>query len=174
MIRFSPIPALVAVLALGGLAAPTAFAQDEAALTAATTDAGAFAKMAASANMFEIESSKLALEKSQKDEVKAFAQKMIDDHTAAGEKFKQAAEAAAVEVPTAMNEADTAALEVLKAATDFDQAYIAAQVKAHDAAVQLFEGFSTKGAEGPLRDFAAATLPTLQDHKTQVHALAGE
>lgn len=176
MTKHPLFPAMIAALALGA-AAPAVWAQSEdatAAVTEAATDATAFATMAASANMFEIESSKLALEKTRNEEIRAFAQKMIDDHTAAAEKFKAAAEAEGITAPSGMNETDTAALEALTGSADFDQAYLAAQVTAHDTAVALFEGFSTKGPEGALRDFAAATLPTLQDHQKQVKALSGK
>ena len=43
------------------------------------------------ANMFEVETSKVALEKSTRDDVKQFAQQMIDDHGKAGEELKAAA-----------------------------------------------------------------------------------
>jgi putative membrane protein len=169
------IPAIVAALALAGLAPFAVSAQtEEAALAAATTDATAFARMTASSNMFEIESSRLALEKAQGEAVRSFAQKMIDDHTAAGEKFAQAARDAGVEVPSGMSEADSAKLEVLSTSEDFDKAYLAAQVEAHDAAVKLFEGFAADGPEGQLRDFAAETLPTLQGHQAEVHTLSGK
>lgn len=165
-----------------GLAAPQfAVAQTDEAATAAkaedmakaATDPAAFARLAASSNALEIDSSNLALERSQNEEVRAFAQKMIDDHTAAGEKMKAAAQEAGVEVVAEMNEADQQALQALQDATDFDQAYLDLQAKAHDEAVGLFETFSTGGQESALKDFAAETLPTLQDHQAQVRSLTG-
>ncbi len=53
------------------------------------TEAGQFAQELKSSGQFEIDSSTLALQKSQNDEVKKFAQKMIDDHTAADEKLME-------------------------------------------------------------------------------------
>ena len=58
-----------------------------------------FVNEAASGGMFEVQSSQLALERGQGDEVKAFAQMMITDHTANNEELKAAAEAAGVTVP---------------------------------------------------------------------------
>lgn len=83
-----------ALLIMPGLA--LAQAQTETVPAASTTPAATapavtapqrFADMAGSSNMFEIESSKLALETSQTQEVQEFAQQMIDDHTMAGEKM---------------------------------------------------------------------------------------
>ena len=45
-------------------------------------------KKAAISNLFEIQSNQLALQKSQNEQVKKFAQMMVDDHTKAGEQLK--------------------------------------------------------------------------------------
>ena len=138
------------------------------------TDPAAFAAAAASSNMFEIESSELALDKASSDDAKAFAQQMIDDHTAAGEKMKAAAEGDGVVPPAAMAEKEQAQLEKLQSAEGeaFDEAYLAAQVAAHDEAVALFTSFSESGQESALRSFAAETLPALEEHQSAVRDLA--
>jgi putative membrane protein len=141
----------------------------------APTDAQTFAEVAASSNLFEIESSQLALEQATNDEVRAFAEQMIEDHTLAGENMKAAAEADGITPPAAKMEKEQSKLEELQSAEGeaFDQAYLTAQTAAHDEAVALFETFSTEGQESALRTFAAETLPTLQAHQTAVHGLAG-
>ena len=141
------------------------------------TDPATFAAAAASSNMFEIESSQLALDKATGDDARQFAQQMIDDHTLAGENMKAAAEADGVMVPAAMAEKEQMQLEKLQAAGEgeaFDEAYLSAQVVAHDEAVALFQAFSEGGQESALRRFAAETLPTLEHHQTAVRAFAGE
>jgi putative membrane protein len=142
------------------------------AVTPSVTDPAEFARMAASSNMFEIQSSQLALDQSQDEQIRSFAQQMIDDHTAAGEKMKQAAEEAGVEVPDTMEETQQDNLEELQQSDNFDQDYLDAQVEAHDNAVDLFEGFSEDAEDGPLRAFAQETLPTLEDHQSRVEELA--
>src|SRR5688572_6293884 len=49
---------------------------------------GDFVRDAALKNMAEIELSRMALDKATSPEIKAFAQRMIDDHGAAGDKLK--------------------------------------------------------------------------------------
>jgi putative membrane protein len=134
----------------------------------------AFASIAVSSNMFEIESSQLALERASNRDVRAFAERMIEDHMAAGDKMKAAAQADGIDPPAAMAEQQQAELEELESAEGpaFDQAYLAAQVAAHDEAVSLFDTFSSQGEQGALREFAAETLPTLQEHQSAVHELA--
>jgi putative membrane protein len=145
----------------------------------ATTPAGAmapqdFAATAASSNMFEIESSKLAIERSENPDVRAFAQHMIDDHTAAGEKMKAAAKSDGVTVPDALAPGEQTKLDELKSTEggDFDHAYVTAQAAAHDDAVALFQAFATEGDQSALGAFAAETLPTLQQHQSAAHKLA--
>ena len=86
-----------------------------------------------------------------------------------------AAQSDGVSVPTGMMEKHQSQLEELQGADAgvFDEAYIAAQVAAHDEAVALFEGFSTQGEESALRTFAGETLPILQQHQTHAHELSG-
>ena len=138
------------------------------------TDPAEFAKLAASSNMFEIESSELALTQAEDGNVRAFAEHMIQDHTAAGEKMKAAATRDGVVPLTRMAEKEQAELDRLKAddGKTFDQTYLTDQVAAHDEAVALFEGFSTAGQESALRAFAAETLPTLRAHQAAAHELA--
>jgi putative membrane protein len=157
--------ALCAVVALCS-SPPLASAQS-------VTDPEKFAATAASANMFEIESSELALEQATTDEVRQFAQQMIDDHTLAGEKMKAAADEDGITPPTTMAEKEQSQLEELQAAEGaaFEEAYLTAQVAAHDEAVELFGSFAENGEDSALRTFAAETLPTLQEHQTAVHDL---
>ena len=153
---------------------PTADQMDEAAPGDASTDPRIFAETAASSNWFEIESSRLALGRSANEDIRAFAEHMIEDHTAAGEKMQAAAESDGVMPPPAMSEKEQAKLDELQSAEGeaFDQAYLTAQAAAHDEAVALFTAFSINGPESALREFAAATLPTLEEHQTSVRRLA--
>lgn len=175
------VPVAMAVLLAGGVHAQTATDDSAAppsqeAMEAAMTLPQAFAERAASSNMFEIQSSELAVQMSQSDEVRTFAEKMIADHQAAGEKMLVAATAEGVSPPQALMPDHQAQLDSLAAMTgeEFDTAYLAAQAAAHNDAVTLFEGYSTQGTEGDLKAFATETLPTLQSHMQEVKPLAAE
>lgn len=101
-----------------------------------------FVTKAASGGLFEVESSKLAKEAATSPEAKKFAERMIADHEKANEKLKGAAKKAGIEVPAKMSAEHQKLLDRVKAAKggDFDKAYMAAQVAAHDEAVVLFPG----------------------------------
>ena len=140
------------------------------------TDPAMFAQLAGVSNQFEIQSSQLALEKGVEGEVADFARQMVEDHTAAGEKMTSAAERNGVAVPVQLDAEHQAKVDMLKAA-EGDQlvkGYVDLQVEAHQKAVALFEGFSTGGPDGPLKQFAAETLPKLREHAEHVQGIAGK
>lgn len=159
---------IVALIATTILALP-GYAQDSAPVTEPQT----FVDMAASSNMFEIASSKVALQNAVRQPTKEFAQHMIDDHSKAGEEMKAAAEAEGMTVPTALDDKHQAAMDKLTAARGeaFDQSFLAEQYAAHEEAVALFTSYTANGARGTLKDFAAKTLPTLKAHLEEVQKL---
>ena len=190
----SPIKAAVSLIALaaalGGLAACSPKASDTAESVASDagsmmSDAGAaisdavtpdspqdFTTKVAIANMFEIETSKLALKQGTRADVRTFAQKMVDDHTKAGKAFKTVlATDTAVTAPAALDDDHQKKLDDLKAKAkgdDFDNAYISLQKDAHSDAVSLFDNYSKNGTDAALKQFATDTLPTLQGHKDMI------
>lgn len=171
------------VLGVTMLVAAPAFAQDaatppaaEATAPAAVSDPAQFATMAASSNTFELESSTMALERATSEEVKAFAEQMIADHTKAAQDMAPAAEEEGVELPSDLDDRHQQMLDDLDGleGEEFDAAYIQAQVAAHDEAVALFEGYTSAGPDGALKEFATATLPTLKQHQEHIKGMAGQ
>lgn len=173
---------IIAIAAFAALAAP-AFAQSATTLPAPATaaeiqpgnvtDAQTFTNEASVANAFEIQSSQLALTNASSADVKAFAQHMIDDHTKAGEEMQAVLAQQSVTPPATLDQAHADKLAKLQASTgaEFDALYIQMQVEAHMQAVALFSGYAGNGEDGPLKDFAAKTLPTLQQHYDEVTKL---
>jgi putative membrane protein len=132
----------------------------------AVTDPQQFATAAGVAGLFEIASSKIALTKGQNADVKSFAQKMITDHTMGNEQMATAAKTDGVTPPADVDQPTQAKLDKLNSLSgaEFDKAYGAAQVKGHMDAIALFQGYATNGHAGALKDFAAKSMPMLQEH----------
>lgn len=124
-----------------------------------------FVEEASAKGLAEIESSKLALEKSQSAEVRKFAQSMIDDHTKANEELARIASAKKLKIskdPELMNKAKALILKQ-RDGESFDEAYANHQVMAHEQSIELFQRATTlKDTE--LQTFAQKTLPKLQHH----------
>ena len=131
-----------------------------------------FVQKASVANLFEIKTSELALQRAVNPEVKAFAQQMITDHTRAGADLKAAldTEQSKIGPATALDDTHHKMLEDLTAASPdaFDDKYIDIQTQAHDEALSIFKDYADGGKDGAVRQFAATTLPVLQAHKDHV------
>jgi len=128
-------------------------------------------KTVAAANFFEIETSKVALEKSQNEDIKTFAQEMIDDHTKAAEKLAVVLQQEGTELPPrALAPKQDDALALLKKADgkDFDAAYLGVQRGAHIEAVSIFSTYAAQPDDPALAAFARETLPTLEKHLEHV------
>ena len=123
----------------------------------------AFMNDAAPGNMAEVEIGKLAVSKAQNAEVKAFAQKMIDDHTKANDELKQLAAQKKVMLPQDVLPAQKQAMEKLSKlnGADFDKEYVKEMVEDHEKDVAAFENASKTAADADVKALATKTLPTL-------------
>lgn len=134
-----------------------------------------FLNKAAPSNQFEIESSELALERADDDDVRAFAERMIEDHTTAAERMQLAvSEDESVEMPPAtLDEKHQALVDELSnlEGDDFDERYTEMQIQAHEEAVTLFSEFIESGEDGPVKLAAEKLLPTLEQHHTMVEEM---
>lgn len=134
-----------------------------------------FVKEAADGGMAEVELGQLATEKGSSSGVKKFGQRMVDDHSKANDQLKQIASEKGIQLPatpSAKNEKLKQHLSKLSG-TDFDQAYMSAMVKDHREDVAAFQRESQVGNDPDIKQFAAETLPTLQDHLKQAESTGG-
>ncbi|HEY1095695.1 MAG TPA: DUF4142 domain-containing protein [Alphaproteobacteria bacterium] len=138
--------------------------------------AAEFAQKAAIGGQFEISSSQLAVEKSQNDDVKKFAQQIIADHTQASNTLKATLPASSVKpdvVTEALDKAHQDKLDTLRQASaeDFDEDYIDIQEDAHEDTINLFKDYAKNGTDKALQTYAKNTLPTLEEHLKHARAL---
>ncbi|OHV82661.1 DUF4142 domain-containing protein [Rhizobium sp. LCM 4573] len=155
------------------LAAASALAQSAAEKSGVNTLMGVapktedFVKEAASSDMFEIESSKLAAERSDAA-TKTFAQQMIEDHQKTTAELKQLVDGGKVKaaLPTAMTPAHQELLDKLNSlqGDEFTQQYRSDQVEAHEEAVDLFKRYGEEGENAELRSWAAGKVSALEHH----------
>lgn len=140
-------------------------------ITPTTAD---FVKEAASSDMFEIQSSQLAVERSDAP-TKTFATQMIADHQKTSGDMKGMAQGGTLkaEIPTAMLPAHQTMLDKLKGlnGADFTKQYHSYQVTAHKDAVSLFQRYGKGGDNEPLKTWAVKTTPALEHHLTMAQDL---
>ena len=128
-----------------------------------------YVKMAADGDMFEIESSQLALRKAQRSDVKSFANMMIKDHTMTTKALKAALsnnDRKIAPPPMMLSSENAANLKLLEKAprASFDTLYLTQQVTAHQKAWALHKGFATSGSDPALQQVAATAVPIVEQH----------
>lgn len=130
-----------------------------------------FVDNAAAGGIAEIETSRLALEKSQSADIKAFANMMITDHGKANDELATIAKKHDIEVPDTTTLVKQAKEKILDLRDEsFDAAYANNQVKAHEETIALFkkEAETVTDDKKPgaveLKGFAQKMLPGLEKH----------
>ena len=99
-----------------------------------------FVRDVATKNMAEIELSRMAVDKAMNPVIKSFAQRVIDDHSAAGDKLKSAVSGQPIEWPAQLDDEHrkTAGELAKKQGADFDRDYLEAIVEGQqDLAAKL-------------------------------------
>lgn len=134
-----------------------------------------FVHIAASSNLLEIQSSRLALQVSSDPAVRSFAEMIIADHTQLAGKIAAAAKGTDIgpPPPEALMPMDQARIDRLRAtpAASFDAALRDLQIAAHQQAISLFQAYSAQGDNPTLRSIASQALVMLQKHLSAAEAL---
>lgn len=125
-----------------------------------------FAKKAAEGGLAEVEMGKLATEKATNPDVKAFGQRLVDDHTKANDQLKQIAAQQNIQLPTEINakdKAEKARLEKLSGAA-FDRAFVMHEVADHKKDIAEFQKEANSGKDDAIKNFAQQNVPVLKEH----------
>ncbi len=125
-----------------------------------------FVDQATMGNMFEIQSSRLARQRSQDPEVRDFAERMISDHTELGGRLQGIVRDIGATMPEQLNQEHRQRIEQLERASgdEFERLYMREQVEAHETATRLYEQYARRGQNEPLTSLAEETLPILEGH----------
>ncbi|HEX4327416.1 MAG TPA: DUF4142 domain-containing protein [Burkholderiales bacterium] len=128
----------------------------------------------ARADAAEIRAGQLAQSKAVSPQVRAFAEKMVADHTKTSTELKALASDKGVflpDEPDAAHKSDYAKLQRLTG-PKFDEQYMErAGVNDHKAAVALFKRGTTSLYDPDVKAFAQNTLPAIQHHYEMAQGL---
>lgn len=132
-----------------------------------------FAFNAAMGGISEVKLGTLATQKGSETTVKDFGQRMVTDHSKAGEELKSIALQAKIALPADVSKDDAELYARLSklSGKEFDMAYADEMVKDHEKDVEEFQREATSGSNPQLKDFAARTLPILQSHLQQARGM---
>ena len=137
-------------------------------------DRAGYTAIAASSDLFEIQSSQIAVSKAQRPEVRQFAQMMISHHTQTTAALMAAATASGMSPPQpALMPAQREMIDALQRASgaSFDRVYMSQQVPAHEMALALHQNYAARGDAAPLRGAATAAVPIVRQHLEQARTL---
>ncbi|WP_300975328.1 DUF4142 domain-containing protein [Sphingomonas sp. LHG3406-1] len=133
---------------------------------AAATADQVYVQNAAASDMFEIQTSQLALDKASLPAAKTYAQMMIDEHGKSSTELKAAAAQAGIVVPAALPPEMQARVDALRglSGADFDRQYLADQRAGHQDTLAKVNSYLAAAPAGPLKDHAARVTGVVQKH----------
>ncbi|MRV72937.1 DUF4142 domain-containing protein [Duganella sp. FT92W] len=135
----------------------------------------AMLKQLAQANIAEIEAGRIALDKSQNTEVKAFAQQMIDDHSKGLREVMTVAQSKGVVLPTEPDAKHKAMGKKLQRLSGdaFDREYAAqAGISDHKATHAYVQKVQSEAKDADVKALAAKLEPTVAKHLGHVETLS--
>jgi len=138
-------------------------------------DTKEFVHKAAAAGQDEVQMGQLGAQKATNPEVKAYAQKMVTDHTKANKQLMDAAQSKNIDLPKGpdlMHKGMMEKMDHQKADQDFDKDFMQSMVKDHKKAVDLYQtAANSKDVDPEFRALAQKTLPKLQEHLQEAQEL---
>jgi putative membrane protein len=148
-------------------------AQSFAADVAVNSSDKSFLTNAYESGLAEIEAGQMGVRKTGNADLKAFAEHMVTDHSAANAELKSLADTKNVEVPTTPSLLAQGKSKLLdhKTGADFDKAFAEAMVNDHKKAVEAFEKAANDATDTDVKNFATQKLPTLKSHLSMAEEL---
>lgn len=132
-----------------------------------------FVKEIARNSMMEVEASQLAQEMAQSQEVKEYAQMIVNDHQQINEKLRNIAQQENIDFPESLKEDQREEIQDLreKTGSDFDQAYMDKMVNKHEEAIDKLEKKLDEVQDQELQSFIDDTLNALRQHKQEAEQI---
>jgi putative membrane protein len=133
-----------------------------------------FVRKAMEGGMAEVQLGQLTLQKSNNDQVKQFAQRMIDDHTKLNDQMKPVAQQLGVSAPNQVSKKDKATMAKLQALSGsaYDQAYIRDMVKDHKQDLSEFQSEASSGQDQTVKDAATQGSQVISQHLQMIQQIA--
>jgi putative membrane protein len=133
-----------------------------------------FVQKAMQGSMAEVQLGQLTLQKSNNDQVKQFAQRMIDDHGRLNDQMKPVAQQLGVSAPDQVSKKDRSTMAKLQSLSGpaYDQAYIKNMVKDHKQDLSEFQMEASSGQDPTVKDAATQGSKVIAQHLQMAQQLA--
>jgi len=135
-----------------------------------------FVKNAAEGGMAEVKLGQLAAQKATNPDVKAFGQKMVDDHTALSNQLMPVAQRMGITPPATLDKKDQAEYDRLNALSGdaFDKAYVQAMAADHKKDLKDFKYEASNTNNSDLKQVAQQGQQVIQQHVQMVQKLSSQ
>jgi putative membrane protein len=167
--------ASAAILITGGCAPMDGGATTAGMRDMTPTMAMPYAMMAGASDLYEIQSSQMAVQRASRPEVRQYAQMLIQHHQMTTQQLMGAARAAGLNPPPPrllpMQQRMLSELSRASGAS-FDRMYIMQQVPAHQVALNLHRNYAARGDRQPLRTVAGNAVPIVTQHLNEAQRMA--
>jgi putative membrane protein len=134
-----------------------------------------FAKTAYQDNLAEISVGQLAVQRASNNDVKQYAQELVDDHTKANDQLKQIATSKGIDLPSEVDSQAKSEQDRLSqvSGSDFDRQFLDQEKKDHQKAIALFQQEASQGQDPDLKSYASENLSKLQQHASMADHISG-
>ncbi|WP_433972738.1 DUF4142 domain-containing protein [Tunturiibacter lichenicola] len=135
-----------------------------------------FLRKAAQGGMAEVKLGQLATQKGSSEDVKAFGQKMVDDHTKLNNDMAPIADSMGIRLPKDLSKEDQAEYDKLNglSGNDFDMEYLSCMVKDHHKDQRDFRQEAVSTTDPTLQAAVANGAKVIHEHTVMVDKLARE
>jgi putative membrane protein len=133
-----------------------------------------FVRKALEGGAAEVQLGQLAQQKSQSDDVKQFAQKMVEDHTQLGDQMKPIAQQLGVKEPKGPSKKDKQLMAKLEGLSgpQFDEAYIQAMMKDHKEDLKEFKDEAQAAQNPNVKQAAQQGAGVISQHLQMIQQIA--
>ena len=164
---------LVAIFLCAASSASTAQNADDS--TRPSISANEFVEKAGAGGLAEVEMGELGVQKATSGQVKAFAKRVVTDHTKANQQLVAVIKGKGLEVPSSQSATHKAMMDKFReadAGKDFDRDYMEQMVMDHKTDIELFETAADDvKLDAALVGYARSTLPMLREHLKQAQTI---
>jgi putative membrane protein len=130
-----------------------------------------FVTKVADGGQSEVNLAQLAAERASNPDVRAFAQKLVDDHSKVNSELHSLANTKSVDLDLD-NDKDRAYKRLsAKSGADFDREFIDHMIDEHEDDIKMFEKASVDAKDLDVRNFASKHLADLRQHLQKAQAL---
>lgn len=125
-----------------------------------------FINQAWCANQSDVDLSRLAEQRATRPDVRAFAKKMVDEHSQMNQQLTDVAHSRGAALPKNEDNFHRQQLRALSSAkgSEFDRQYMEAMIQSHQKSVALYQDESRVAGKSDIGSWANSSVPRLRQH----------